>query len=110
MARPKIKAKKKDAERRNPKDPAMLELWSDIELRQCSPHLCGICDFHGDLVICDGPCHRQFHHVNNFWETVGKCPAVLIAVDKVNDPWYCPECKDARCRCFKCGIVSSATR
>lgn len=110
----KLKAKKNKRERRKkqPPPPPSLRIgqWSDIELRQCSPHLCGICDFHGDLAMCDGPCHRQFHHVDTVGEAVGKCPAVYVAPNQGDQPWYCPECKDKTYRCYQCGLISSAAR
>lgn len=110
MARPKKKAFKTKIPARQEVEPLTIEQWSDIEVRQCSPQPCAICDFHGDLAICDGPCHRQFHHVSRHGETVGGCPAVVIAPDKGGEPWLCPECWAKTYRCFQCGVVSTSTR
>lgn len=55
MARPKVKAK--GYPRRAPEN----VMFTVAEVNQKSPHICAICEEGGELVICDGPCHRQFH-------------------------------------------------
>lgn len=117
MARYKVKASKNAPETKKRKhndtvepDNLQIELWSDIEKRQCSPQLCAICEFHGDLAVCDGDCHRHFHYVSTLGEMVGRCPAVVIAPGKDGEPWFCQDCKDKVYKCFKCGVVSAAVR
>ena len=100
-ARPKVKAKRDH--------PQLHELaqFSDVELRQCSPHLCAICEGGGDLVICDGPCHRQFHCIQHTQESEGRCPGVVIPGAKTTDPWHCPDCTSQRAKCFQCGLLGT---
>ena len=89
-------------------DPIQLQLFSDVEVSQCSPHLCGICEYAGDLVICDGRCHRQFHVTRSEQESHStRCPGVCIPEDQSSAPWQCPDCTACRAKCFQCGVVGS---
>jgi len=106
MARPKIKAKwygKKVVPDRSPPD--VDDIFTDIEVNQCSPHLCAICDYEGDLVICDGHCHRQSHRVAREGDAVGDCPGVLIPDEKMDEAWMCLDCRSGMAMCFKCHTV-----
>jgi hypothetical protein len=104
-ARHKIKAQK----HQTPEVCEVYELseFSDVELKQCSPHLCAICEHAGELVICDGPCHRQFHCTHSPEDTVGHCPGVVIPIVDVADPWLCQDCTRGSAKCFQCGITGA---
>lgn len=84
-----------------------LMLYSEIELKQNSPHVCAICDEGGDLVVCDGPCHRHFHkNVDCPAGKKWKCPSVCLAPDYVGE-WQCFDCKHKTRSCFKCYVVGA---
>lgn len=86
---------------------ARVDLFTDIELNQASPHLCAICEFEGELVICDGHCHRQFHRVASVGDHVGDCPGVVIPEDQMDRSWLCPDCAKGEAMCFKCHTVGT---
>lgn len=97
---------KSKSKARNLHAPIELDQFSHVELSQCSPHLCAICEHAGDLVICDGPCHRQFHVRRSVQELPSPhCPGVCIPEGNSSDSWHCPDCTTSRAKCFQCGLL-----
>ncbi len=101
-ARPKMKASRGVVS-----DLHEIDHFSDVEKRQCSPHLCAICEGGGDLVICDGPCHRQFHRTHALQDSIGHCPGVFIPDAKSSEAWHCPDCTSQNAKCFQCGHLGT---
>lgn len=108
MARTKQKAYKQKAYRGEcseaPQSRPQLTLYSDIEINQNSPHVCAICDEGGDLIVCDGPCHRHFHKsvscpLGQQW----RCPTISLPEDHIGE-WLCTDCKNEEHSCFRCHV------
>lgn len=58
MARSKQKAKGFPYPHRVQPKVVDVLVFTATEIYQKSPHVCAICEEGGDLIICDGPCHR----------------------------------------------------
>lgn len=82
-----------------------IPLFSEQEILQTSPHVCAICEHGGKLVICDGPCHRQFHYVVGDEAPGDSCPCVVLPANHAGKPWFCPNCNRDQAMCYGCRTV-----
>jgi ribosomal protein L37AE/L43A len=73
--------------------------WTDAKINQKAAHVCHICDDGEELIICQGPCLRQFHRTS---ESEGaqenNCPGVGLQSDH-RGYWKCPDCAQYMSTC-----------
>lgn len=107
MARPKKMAKKMGNGNLHEAAQKLIDvpIFTKTEILQKSPHICAICDEGGELIICDGLCHRQFHaSINSEGAGDYNCPSVNFSIEE-DGGFICPDCMENQARCFKCHIV-----